>query len=81
MVGFRADGFAAQQFRVVVTGEVGACQVAVGHLSGQTLRQGDADRLRYVGHEDPQITAFHQDDLAAFGSRFGDHDHRIAVAF
>lgn len=80
VVAVAAHSFGTHQARRVVAGEIGARQVAVGHLSGQPLGQGNPHRLRDLGHEHPQVASLHQDDLAAFGSRLGDHDHRIFVS-
>ena len=76
---FAVDRFGAQDLGVVVAREIGACKVAVRHLARQPLRQGQPDRLRHVGKENPQIVTPHEQDLAALGGRRCHHDDGVLV--
>jgi hypothetical protein len=75
-----ADLFAANDFRIVVTSKIGSRQITVGHLSGKALGQRNPDWLGHIGHEYPQVPAFHQDYLSTLGGRLGYHDNRILVS-
>jgi hypothetical protein len=70
----------AQQLGRVVAREVGASQVTVGDLAGQTLGQRKAYRLRHGGQEHPKVARLHQQDLTALGSRLDRLHDGVLVA-
>ncbi len=55
VIRFAVDFFLTQDFRLVVADKIGARQIAIGNLAGQSLRQRQANRLRKIGQEGPEI--------------------------
>ena len=74
------DLLGTDERRVVVTTEICACDVAVGHDTRQALGKRQPDRLGDIRHEQPEIAPFHQQDLTTLGRRLRGLDDGVLVA-